>query len=43
MSQHEGVTCELCKSAASFVMSTSNDPNGKRVDWPKATTRADGI
>ena len=37
------VTCEICNQKASIVQNVHIDATGKRLEWPKATVKSDGI
>ena len=43
MNQPLNVTCEVCGSLADMVMFAHVDPQGKRIEWPKAAVKPGGI
>jgi hypothetical protein len=43
MGQPIRVACELCGSEATVEMHSHVDAAGKRLEWPKATTKPGGI
>ena len=43
MSKASQVTCELCGEKADILQNSHVDPAGKRIEWPKATVRSDGL
>jgi hypothetical protein len=43
MGQPITVACELCGSEAMIEMTAYTDATGKRIEWPKAAVKSDGI
>jgi hypothetical protein len=43
MGQPIAVSCELCGSQATVEVCSYTDSTGKRIEWPKATVRSNGI
>ena len=43
MSGSTRVTCEICGGKAEIMQNTHVDPSGKRIEWPKAAVRSDGL
>lgn len=37
------IACETCNSEASVIMAGHADGTGKRIEWPKAAVKSDGI
>lgn len=37
------IVCESCNSEAGAVMDGYVDATGKRIEWPKAAVKSDGI
>lgn len=43
MDQAIQVACEVCGQQSEIVKNRHVDATGKRVEWPKATVKPDGI
>lgn len=37
------VTCEICGEKAEILQNAHVDPSGKRIEWPKAVVKPDGL